>query len=103
MAIDSFGKRLLMGREAGLYSVLVTSEEHITPIIVEAKMMTLEDCGVARDRYYHMVTEEQYLLLGSALYHDDRPLEEQMEERCLHFDMIEQRMVSGIHREDNYN
>ena len=105
MVVDSsHGKRLLTGKGAGSYSVLITSDGQVTPIAIEAKMMILEDQGMGRDRYYRMVTEEQYLCLGAhALYHDLRSLDEQMEERRIRRQQIEEQRVSRIYRDDEHN
>jgi hypothetical protein len=47
MVVDSsHGKRLLTGKEAGSYSILITSEGQVTPIAIKAKMMILEDQGM---------------------------------------------------------
>jgi hypothetical protein len=51
-----------------------------------------------------MVTKEQYLCLGaSVLYHDLQSLDEQMEERHLQREEMEEQMVSRIYRDDEYN
>jgi hypothetical protein len=48
-----------------------------------------------------MVTEEQYLCLGAnALYHDLRSLDEQMEERHLRKEAMEEQAVSRIYRDE---
>jgi hypothetical protein len=94
----------LTGKDTGSYSVHITSEVQVTPIIIEAKMMILEDQGVTRDRYYRMVTEEQYSCLGAtALYHNLRSLDEQMEERRLLLERMDEHMVSRIYRDDKYH
>lgn len=61
---------LVTGEDAGLFSIHITSNQHISTVRLEVKMMLVKDKGVPRRRYYRMVTQHDFDLLGDVLYQD---------------------------------
>jgi hypothetical protein len=63
---------LVTGEDTGLFSVHMTSNQHISSVMMEAKMILVKDKGVDRGIYYRMVTQYDRDILGDVLYHDKR-------------------------------
>ena len=71
---QSDGVVLVTGEDAGLFSVHMTSNQHISSVMLEAKMILVKDKDVDRRRYYRMVSQYDLDYLGDVLYHDKRPM-----------------------------
>jgi hypothetical protein len=71
---QSKGIALVTGEDAGLFSVHMTSDQHISSVMMEAKMILVKDRDVDRGRYYRMVTQYDLDVLGDDLYRDMRPV-----------------------------
>ena len=64
------GITLLTGQDAGLFSVHMTSNQRISSVMLEVKMILVKDRDVPRGRYYRMVTQYEFDFLGDDLYHE---------------------------------
>jgi hypothetical protein len=71
---QSTGIVLVTVEDTGLFSVHMTSNQHISSVMMEAKMILVKDKGVDRGIYYRMVTQYDRDILGDVLYHDKRPV-----------------------------
>ena len=71
---QSTGIVLVTGEDTGLFSVHMTSNQHISSVMMEVKMILVKDKGVDRGIYYRMVTQYDRDILGDVLYHDKRPV-----------------------------
>jgi hypothetical protein len=64
------GIALLTGQDAGLFSVHMTSDQRISSVMLEVKMILVKDRGIPRGRYYHKVTQYDFDFLGDVLYRE---------------------------------
>lgn len=74
------GILLVTGEDAGLFSVHITSNQHISSVMLEAKMILVKNRDVPRSRYYRMVTQYELDFLGDVLYHDVKSRQRQTRE-----------------------
>jgi hypothetical protein len=66
------GILLATGEDAGLFSVHMTSNQHISSVMLEVKMTLVKNRNVPRGSYFRMVTQYDLDFLGDVLYHDIR-------------------------------
>ena len=64
------GITLLTEQEAGLFSVHMTSNQRISSVMLEVKMILVKDRQVPQGRYYRMVTQYEFDFIGDELYHE---------------------------------
>jgi hypothetical protein len=74
------GILLATGEDAGLFSIHMTSNQHISSVMLEVKMILVKKRDVPRSSYYGMVTQYDLDFLGDVLYHDIR-FQKQREKR----------------------
>ena len=71
---QSNGIAVITGEDAGLFSVHITSDQYISSVMMEAKMILVKDKEVDRGRYFRLVTQHDLDVIGDVLYRDTRPL-----------------------------
>ena len=62
------------------YWIQMMSDRTRLSVTLKAKLTVVRDRGVHRRKYHRLVTEEDYLVLGDALYWDMRLVSMQIEE-----------------------
>ena len=66
------GILLVTGEDAGMFSIHMTSNQHISSVMLEVKMILVKNRDVPRSSYYRMVTQYHLDFLGDVLYHNIR-------------------------------